>query len=144
MNAAALACVDCIFFSFIHASFGSFSSYQQLSVHFHQQLPYLPFQLFFLPSLLPLQPQQASKITSTDLVASSFAGITKSMFEGSELVSTIANTGIPRRLASRTAMFSFNTSTNEQCRRQTSQISDRTQVLFQLSTLTRNLKNFSL
>ena len=30
-----------------------------------------------------------------------------STFEGSEFVSTIANTGIPRRLASRTAMFSF-------------------------------------
>ena len=43
-------------------------------------------------------PQQASRITSTDLVASSLAGITKSTFEGSELVSTIPNTGIPKRL----------------------------------------------
>ena len=41
---------------------------------------------------------------------SSFAGITKSMFVGSELVSTIPNTGIPKRLASRTAIFSFITS----------------------------------
>ena len=60
------------------------------------------------PSIIAAQ--QASRITSTDLVASSFAGITKSMFVGSELVSTIPNTGIPKRLASRTAIFSFITS----------------------------------
>ena len=35
------------------------------------------------------------------------------MFLGSELVSTIAKTGIPRRLASFTAMFSFITSTTK-------------------------------
>ncbi len=46
-----------------------------------------------------------------DLVASSFAGITKSTLRGSLLVSTIANTGMPNFLASAKAMCSFITST---------------------------------
>ena len=57
--------------------------------------------------------QQALRMISTESLASSLAGITKSMLLGSELVSTIPNTGIPRRLASRTAICSFSTSTTK-------------------------------
>lgn len=53
----------------------------------------------------------ASQIALTmirmDLTASSLPGIAKSASEGSVLVSTIAITGIPRRLASATAIYSF-------------------------------------
>jgi hypothetical protein len=46
-----------------------------------------------------------------DLEASSFEGMGNSTMFGSELVSTMANTGIFNRLASLTAIFSFEIST---------------------------------
>ena len=52
-----------------------------------------------------------ARMMSIDLLASSLAGITKSTLLGSLLVSTMPNTGIPRRLASATAMCSLSTST---------------------------------
>ena len=57
--------------------------------------------------------QTVSRINSIDFDASSFAGITKSMSVGSEFVSTIPNTGMPRRFASATAMCSLRTSTTK-------------------------------
>ncbi|MNT61631.1 hypothetical protein D3C72_1992890 [compost metagenome] len=51
-----------------------------------------------------------SVIKEIDFVASSFAGIGKSMLEGSELVSTIAKVGMFNFNASVTAMCSFLTS----------------------------------
>ena len=60
---------------------------------------------------------QASAITFvislTDLIASSFPGITISIPSGSEFVSTKAITGIPIFLASKTAIFSYFTSTTK-------------------------------
>ena len=50
-------------------------------------------------------------ISEIDFEASSFAGIGKSISEGSEFVSTIANTGILSLVASLTAIFSLRTST---------------------------------
>ena len=52
-------------------------------------------------------------INLTDLIASSFAGITASMPSGSELVSTTPITGIPIFFASSTAIFSYLTSTTK-------------------------------
>ena len=52
-------------------------------------------------------------IKEMDFEASSFAGTGKSTILGFELVSTIANTGIFNRLASLTAMYSFEMSTTK-------------------------------
>ena len=67
------------------------------------------FHLALFQSLLMASVRNCTMI-STDFAASSLAGITKSMFDGSELVSTIANTGIPRRRLSNSNLL-FITST---------------------------------
>ena len=55
--------------------------------------------------------QISSRINVIDFVASSFDGIGKSTILGFELVSTIAKTGMFKRLASAKAMCSFKIST---------------------------------
>ena len=55
--------------------------------------------------------QISSRIKEIDFVASSFEGIGKSTNLGFELVSTIAKTGMFKRLASAKAICSFNIST---------------------------------
>ena len=71
----------------------------------------MSFSIFLSFSPSSIAWQRIPIINEIDFEASSFAGIGNSISEGSELVSTIAKTGIPNLLASLTAICSFETST---------------------------------
>jgi hypothetical protein len=78
-----------------------------------------------------------------DFDASSFAGIGNQYQKGSELVSTIANTGIPSLFASLTAICSLRTSTIKRAEGRLVRSDNTSQVFLEFCPLPCYLKSFT-
>ena len=83
-------------------------------------------------------------IRLADRMASSLPGITKSMTSGSQLVSTTAITGMPRRFASVTAMCSFLVSITNTAFGSLLEATDAPEVALELRELALHLEAFLL